>query len=208
MYSWTLSLTSTLYGRGLSMPRPGRFTPGKDPVLIVLGGWVDPRAGLESCAKFRPPPGFYTRTVQSVASRYADWAVPAPRDSVHFEFIHRSGTVVSRNTLVLYNQHSELRTSKSLDGVTFQNTHGSNTPWYKVFTDQYLKGHITKKFLVMETLNLYSVNCYVNAWSVFVDSPNKEIHDFRNKRFIMFTEAWTNKLFIISFSRTPYPFAN
>ena len=31
---------------GWSAPRPGRFTPGKDPVPIVrTGGWLDPRAG-------------------------------------------------------------------------------------------------------------------------------------------------------------------
>ena len=34
-YSPTLSLTSALYGGGWSMSRPGRFTPGKDPVPIV-----------------------------------------------------------------------------------------------------------------------------------------------------------------------------
>jgi hypothetical protein len=31
----TLSLTSELDGGGWSNPRPGRFTPGKDPVPIV-----------------------------------------------------------------------------------------------------------------------------------------------------------------------------
>jgi len=35
MYSSTLSLTSALVGGGWSTPRPGRFTPGKDPVRIV-----------------------------------------------------------------------------------------------------------------------------------------------------------------------------
>ena len=34
-YSSTLSLTSALDGGGWSTPRPGRFTPGKDPVPIV-----------------------------------------------------------------------------------------------------------------------------------------------------------------------------
>ena len=34
-YSSTLSLTSTLDGGGWSTPRPGRFTPWKDPVPIV-----------------------------------------------------------------------------------------------------------------------------------------------------------------------------
>ena len=35
MYSYTLLSTSALDGGGWSTPRPGRFTPGKDPVPIV-----------------------------------------------------------------------------------------------------------------------------------------------------------------------------
>ena len=35
VYSSTLPSTSALDGGGWSMPRPGRFTPRKDPVLIV-----------------------------------------------------------------------------------------------------------------------------------------------------------------------------
>ena len=34
-YSYALSLTLALDGDGWSTPRPGRFTPGKDPVSIV-----------------------------------------------------------------------------------------------------------------------------------------------------------------------------
>ena len=32
------------------------------------------RAGLETCRKSRPPPGFDPRTVQPVGSRYTDYA--------------------------------------------------------------------------------------------------------------------------------------
>jgi len=35
MYSSTLSLILALDGGGWSTPRPGRFTPAKDPVPIV-----------------------------------------------------------------------------------------------------------------------------------------------------------------------------
>jgi hypothetical protein len=35
MYSSTLPSTSALDASGWSAPRPGRFTPGKDPVTIV-----------------------------------------------------------------------------------------------------------------------------------------------------------------------------
>jgi hypothetical protein len=38
---------------------------------------MDPRAGLDVCEKFGPPPGFDPRTVQLVAIRYTDWAIPA-----------------------------------------------------------------------------------------------------------------------------------
>jgi hypothetical protein len=41
MYSSTLSLNSALYEGGWSTPRPGRFTPGKDPIpLVKEAGWV------------------------------------------------------------------------------------------------------------------------------------------------------------------------
>jgi hypothetical protein len=50
MYSSTLSLTSALDGGGWSTPRPGRFTPGNDPVPIVQG-----RSGR--VLKISPPTG-------------------------------------------------------------------------------------------------------------------------------------------------------
>ena len=61
-------------GGGGSAPGPGRFTPGKDPIPIYrkLGG---PQG--RSVRKISPPPGFDLRTVQPVASRYTDWAIPA-----------------------------------------------------------------------------------------------------------------------------------
>ena len=37
-YSSTLSLTSALEKGGQSTPRPGRFTPGKDPGTLCKGG--------------------------------------------------------------------------------------------------------------------------------------------------------------------------
>ena len=41
MYSSTLPSTSALDGGGWLTPRPGRFTPGKDPVPIVQeAGWA------------------------------------------------------------------------------------------------------------------------------------------------------------------------
>jgi hypothetical protein len=37
---------------------------------------VGPRAGVDGCEKSRPPLGFDPRTVQPVASRYTDRAIP------------------------------------------------------------------------------------------------------------------------------------
>jgi hypothetical protein len=47
------------------------------PATHCTGGWVGPRDVLNRCGTSRPPPGFDPRTVQPVASRYTDWAIPA-----------------------------------------------------------------------------------------------------------------------------------
>ena len=71
MYISTLPSTLALDGGGWSTPRPGRFTPRKDPVPTVQeAGWVPGRSG--EVRKISPPPGFDPRTVQPVASRYTD----------------------------------------------------------------------------------------------------------------------------------------
>ena len=76
-YSSTLTLTSALYGNGCSRP-PAALPPGKIPDTLCIGGLVGPRACMDGCGKFCLPPGFDPRTVQPVASRYNDWAIPAP----------------------------------------------------------------------------------------------------------------------------------
>jgi hypothetical protein len=56
---------------------PAAFTPGKDVVPIVQeAGWVPEPAwiGAENLAQ----PGFDPQTFQPVASRYTDYAIPAP----------------------------------------------------------------------------------------------------------------------------------
>jgi len=48
------------------------------PGTHCIGDWVGARTGLEGCGKSRPPLGFDSRTVQHVASRYANYIIPAP----------------------------------------------------------------------------------------------------------------------------------
>jgi hypothetical protein len=63
------------------MPRPGRFTPWKDPVPLYrrVGG---PQSLSGQVRKISPPPGFDPRTVQPVANRYSDYAIRVPQVGV------------------------------------------------------------------------------------------------------------------------------
>jgi hypothetical protein len=77
MYTSTVSLTLALDEGGWSTPRAGRFTPGKEtryPFYRRLGG---PQGRFGRLRKISPPLGFDPRTVQPVASRYTDYAIPA-----------------------------------------------------------------------------------------------------------------------------------
>ena len=56
-------------------PRP--LYPRERPGTHCIRGWVGSRASLDGCGKFRPPPGFDPPTVQPIASRYTDCAIPA-----------------------------------------------------------------------------------------------------------------------------------
>ena len=64
----------TRRGWGVSVTRQPLFTPGKDSGTHCTGDWVGPRADLDSCGKFRLPPGFDPGTVLPVTIRYTDWA--------------------------------------------------------------------------------------------------------------------------------------
>jgi len=56
---------------GWSTPRPGRFTPWKDPVPIVQeAGWAS--GPVWTGAENPPSPGFDPRAVQPITSRYTD----------------------------------------------------------------------------------------------------------------------------------------
>jgi len=46
---------------------------------------VGPRTGLDCCGKSRSPPGFDPLTVQTVASRYTDWAVAQSAEALRYK---------------------------------------------------------------------------------------------------------------------------
>ena len=77
MYSSILPLTLALDGVGGQRYAPAPLPPGKSryPLYRRLGG---PQGRSERVRKISPSPGFDPRTVQSVASRYTDCAIPAP----------------------------------------------------------------------------------------------------------------------------------
>jgi hypothetical protein len=77
-------LTSALEGGVWSASRPRRLYPRKDPVPIVQeAGWAPEPVwrGAENLT----PLGFDPRTLQPVASRYTDYAIPAVQDKVKNE---------------------------------------------------------------------------------------------------------------------------
>jgi len=57
-------------------PRP--LYPPERRRTHCIGGWIGPRVGLDRCGKVSLLPGFDLRNVQPVASRYTDYAIPAP----------------------------------------------------------------------------------------------------------------------------------
>jgi hypothetical protein len=76
-------LTSTLVVGEWSASRPCHFIiGGKAPGTLLIGGWVDPRAGLDNVEKIKlltlPGHEFRPPAVQPVASRYTDYGIPAP----------------------------------------------------------------------------------------------------------------------------------
>jgi hypothetical protein len=77
-------LTSALVGGEWSASRPGRFTPAeRAPVTHGVGGWVDPRAGLDDVEKrkFLTLPELEIQPLCHPARSYTDCALPAPNAS-------------------------------------------------------------------------------------------------------------------------------
>jgi hypothetical protein len=81
-YNSTHSLTSALDGSEWSASHPGRFTPRETaPSTHWIGGWVGPRAGLDTSKRRTPSPRRESNSdnliVQPIISRYTDWTIPA-----------------------------------------------------------------------------------------------------------------------------------
>ena len=60
---------------------PAALPPGmtRYPFYRSLGG---PQGRPGRVRKISPPPGFDPRTIQLIASRYTDWAIPAARYNI------------------------------------------------------------------------------------------------------------------------------
>jgi hypothetical protein len=74
--SSTLSLTSALEGSRRSKSGPGRFNPAKETQSQSHRRLDEPQGWSGQVRKISPPPEFDPRTVQPVASRFKDWAIP------------------------------------------------------------------------------------------------------------------------------------
>jgi hypothetical protein len=73
-----------------SASRPGRFNPGERvPGTDWIGGWVDPRVGLDDVEKRKfltlPHSNSNPSVVQPIASRYTDYAIAVIEK---FQFIY------------------------------------------------------------------------------------------------------------------------
>jgi hypothetical protein len=83
-------------GVGDQRHAPAALAPGKTryPFYRRLGGSQGRSGRLQ---KISPPPGFDSRTFQSVASRYTYWAIPAPFKSNSVIVIHVENSVTDCN---------------------------------------------------------------------------------------------------------------
>ena len=78
VYNYTLSLTSALFeGLGGQCPAPAPLSPGKATQYPLYRRLAGPKGRSEQVQKTLSPPVSDPWTVQSLASRYTDYAIPA-----------------------------------------------------------------------------------------------------------------------------------
>jgi hypothetical protein len=99
-------LTPAPDGGGWSTPRPGLFTPGERPAAHCIRKLGGPQDRSTRARKISPPLRSDPRTVQSIACRNTDWAIPAhTADRASLE-----GTTYSTSTnATLENTTTQLR---------------------------------------------------------------------------------------------------
>jgi hypothetical protein len=104
-YSSTLSLTSALDGVGGQHHTPTALPLGRTryPLYRRLGG---PQSRCGQVRKISPSPGFDPRTVQPVASRYTDCAIPAPPNTSVTGHKHGTVSCSQRKHLPISNANS------------------------------------------------------------------------------------------------------
>jgi hypothetical protein len=92
---------------------PREWAPGTH----FIGSWVDPRAGLDDMEKWK----FFTISglelplplvVQPVASRYTDWAIPAPglevnKEKTKYTLMSRYQNIGKNYNIKMANRHFE-----------------------------------------------------------------------------------------------------
>jgi hypothetical protein len=99
-YSSTLSLTSALDGGvGSQRHTPAALPPGKETLYPLYRRLSGPQGRYGRVRKISPPPGFDPRTLQPVASRYTDWAIPS-----HIQRNHTNTKCYSHRTVKVSNR--------------------------------------------------------------------------------------------------------
>jgi hypothetical protein len=100
---------------------PAALPPGKTGYLLYrrVGG---PQSRPGMVRKISPPPGFDPRTVQPVASRYADYAIPNPRTYIYI-YIYIYTAWFNRVCIQYQNFHT-------LGDCMHQNLHSLRNEYY------------------------------------------------------------------------------
>ena len=95
---------------GWSTPRSDHFTPGKETRNSLYRRLAGPQGRSGRVRKISPTPRFDPRTVQQVASRYTDWAIPAHIRTRYIILLHtlcRNISWLRKNNLSSFWQNCE-----------------------------------------------------------------------------------------------------
>ena len=102
MYSSTLTVTSALDGGGWLTLRPSLFSPGIETWYPRYRRLGEPHGQAGRLWKISPSPGLDPRTVQPVASRYSDWAIPVPdrQRSITLKLVRETTVAVQKQEVL------------------------------------------------------------------------------------------------------------